>query len=63
MEIEQPAIEVCSCKPAYSIEPHGDAHALYFGRCDHLHGYNLCRITEPAFNCDFEHLTLLLNAE
>jgi|GEM_PF-6843335 len=36
----------CRCSDEYSIEPHGEGHALYFGRCGHRHGYNLLHITE-----------------
>jgi len=36
----------CKCKDEYSIEPHGNGYALYFGRCPHRHGYNLLHITE-----------------
>lgn len=36
----------CQCADRYSIEAHGNGHALYFGRCNHRHGYNLLHITE-----------------
>lgn len=61
MEIEQPLIEICDCEYKYSIEPHGDAYALYFGRCPHRHGYNLARLSELSFNCEIEELERLLN--
>lgn len=32
----------------YSIEPHGDGYALYSGRDDMHHGFNLARITETT---------------
>lgn len=59
--IEQPTIEICDCENKYSIEQHGDAHALYFGRCNHRHGYNLARISEISFNCELKELERLLN--
>ena len=30
----------------YSIEPHGDGYALYFGRTPFHHGANLAHLTE-----------------
>ena len=36
----------CECKARYSIEPHGDGHALYLGRCNHKHGFNLGQISD-----------------
>lgn len=30
----------------YSVEPHGDGYAVYFGRNRTRHGYNLGRLTE-----------------
>ena len=36
----------CHCDSKYSIEPHGKGWALYFGRCNHNHGFNLAHITE-----------------
>jgi len=59
--IEQPTIEICDCKSKYSIEPHGDAHALYFGRCGHRHGYNLARMSDFSFNFEPKELERLLN--
>jgi len=42
------ALEPCTCKSEYSIEPHGPtgSFALYRGRCPHRHGLNLCHMTE-----------------
>lgn len=36
----------CRCADIYSIEPCGPGHALYFGRCQHRHGYRVLQITE-----------------
>jgi galactokinase len=36
----------CHCIDRYSIEPHGNAFALYYGRCGHRHGYNLCKLSD-----------------
>lgn len=36
----------CCHKDLFSIEPHGKGFALYRGRCNHRHGYNLAFITE-----------------
>jgi hypothetical protein len=36
----------CRCESKYSIEPHGDGHAIYWGRCNHRHGANVARLTE-----------------
>ena len=55
------SFEECKCEPQYTIEPHGDAYALYYGRCGHSHGHNLAYITEPAFNCDLGHIEKLIN--
>lgn len=51
----------CECKDKYTIEPHGNGHALFFGRCKHKHGYNLVYLTEPAANCNLKYLEKLLN--
>jgi len=42
------AESTCSCSKSskYSIEPHGDSYALYYGRCPHRHGYNLCQLSK-----------------
>jgi hypothetical protein len=37
---------------AYSIEPHGNAWALYLGRDDNHHGLNLCRLDDFDANGD-----------
>lgn len=51
----------CECEVKYSIEPHGDGYALYYGRCNHRHGYNLANMVEPAFNFDPRHIEKLIN--
>lgn len=51
----------CQCEQKYSIEPHGDGYALYYGRCNHRHGLNLVYLKEPAFNCDIAYIEKLLN--
>ena len=61
--MEQPTIEICDCKSVYSIEPHGDAHTLYFGRCNHRHGYNLAKISDLSHNCELKEIERLLNRE
>ena len=52
---------VCDCEDKYSIEPHGDAHVLYYGRCDHKHGYNLFTISDVAYNAELKEIEALLN--
>jgi hypothetical protein len=52
---------LCTCEDRYTIEPHGDGFALYYGRCKHRHGWNLVYLNEPSFNCDLNHLEKLLN--
>jgi hypothetical protein len=42
----------CNCKDEYSIESHGKDYVLYFGRCDHRHGFNLCTLSD--FDIDGE---------
>lgn len=42
--------EPCQCNDRFSIEPHGDAYAVFYGRCPHKHGYNFMQISEVAFN-------------
>ena len=54
-------VTVCKCESSYSIETHGNAYALYFGRCKHLHGYNLAKISEPAHNFNPAEIVRLLN--
>jgi hypothetical protein len=62
MAIEQPMFyDECECEPKYTLEPHGKAKVLYFGRCNHKHGYNLCTISEEAHNFVPEHFIELLN--
>jgi hypothetical protein len=53
--------EYCDCEPQYSIEPHGDGYALYYGRCNCRHGYNLVHLVEPAFNFSPDHIEKLPN--
>lgn len=53
--------EECKCENKYSIEPHGDGYALYYGRCNHRHGYNLINMVEPAFNFDPDHIEKMIN--
>lgn len=36
----------CECKTEYSLEEHGEGWALYLGRCNHRHGYNIANIEE-----------------
>ena len=56
-EISKP----CECEALYSIEIHGEGYALYYGRCDHRHGWNLANIVEPAWNFSAEHIEKLIN--
>lgn len=51
----------CNCENKYTIEPHGDGYVLYYGRCQHRHGYNLVYLKEPAFNIEMKHLETLIN--
>ena len=51
----------CNCKQEYSIEEHGENMALYFGRCNHRHGMNLCTISDIASNCHLDVIEGLLN--
>jgi hypothetical protein len=53
--------EECRCDPKYSIEPHDEGYALYYGRCSHRHGYNLITMNEPAWNFDPKHIEKLIN--
>lgn len=48
--------EECKCVAQYTIEPHGDGYALYYGRCNHRHGYNLINMVEPAWNFAPAHI-------
>jgi hypothetical protein len=61
MKLEDRLNEVCECETKFSIEPHGDACALYLGRCRHKHGYNLARISDLAHNFDLQEIVRLLN--
>ena len=51
----------CKCETRYTIEPHGDGYALYYGRCNHRHGYNLINMVEPAWNFEPSHIEKLIN--
>jgi hypothetical protein len=51
----------CKCETRYTIEPHGEGYALYYGRCGHRHGYNLINMVEPAWNFDPVHIAQLVN--
>lgn len=51
----------CKCQIKYTIEPHGNGYALYYGRCNHKHGYNLINMLEPAWNFDPSHIEKLIN--
>ena len=37
---------VCKCVDTFSIED----NTLYFGRCRHKHGYNLCKVDDMSGN-------------
>ena len=54
-------LEPCICENTYTIEHHGKGYALYYGRCNHRHGYNLINMVEPAFNFDPKHIEKLIN--
>jgi hypothetical protein len=54
-------IDQCECEVKFTIEPHGDGYALYYSRCNHMHGYNLANIIEPAWNFDPKHIEKLIN--
>ena len=51
----------CNCKDTYTIEEHGYAYALYYGKCNHRHGYYLAKISDIAYNCDLKKIERLLN--
>lgn len=57
----QALFEQCKCENRYTIETHGEGYALYFGRCNHRHGYNLINMVEPAWNFSPEHIEFLIN--
>ena len=54
-------LKPCKCPARYTIEPHGDGYALYYGRCGHRHGYNLINMLEPAWNFEPRHIEKLIN--
>jgi hypothetical protein len=54
-------LEPCMCEAKFTIEPHGEGYALYYGRCVHRHGYNLINMVDPAFNFDPKHIEKLIN--
>lgn len=54
-------IKPCKCEVKYTIERHGKGYALYYGRCNHRHGYNLANIVEPAWNFNPEHIEHIIN--
>ena len=54
-------LEPCKCEARYTIEPHGDGYALYYGRCNHRHGDNLINMVEPAWNFEPAHIEKLIN--
>jgi len=39
---------LCDCETVYTVEEHGDSYAIYYGRCNHKHGYNLGLLTETS---------------
>lgn len=51
----------CNCEAKYTIEPHGEEYALFYGRCSHHHGYNLANMVETSWNFDRSHIEKLLN--
>lgn len=51
----------CKCENKYTIEPHGKGYALYLGRCNHRHGWNLINMVEPASNFDPKFIEMLIN--
>jgi hypothetical protein len=53
-------LKPCECAAQYTIELHGDGYALYYGRCNHRHGWNLINMVEPAWNFDAKHIQELL---
>lgn len=48
----------CNRIDKYSIEPHGDGYAIYYGRCLHRHGYNLAHLT----GCEEKFIQIIENA-
>lgn len=53
----------CKCKNRYSIEPHGNGHAIYWGRCMHRHGANIGHLTECNRKDLIEYFEKALNRE
>jgi hypothetical protein len=49
------------CEEQYTIEPHGEGYALYYGRCACRHGYNLANMVEPAWNFEPKHIEKMIN--
>ena len=60
-ELRAKLLEPCKCEARYTIEPHGEGYALYYGRCVHRHGYNLVNMVEPAFNFEPKHIEKMIN--
>lgn len=54
-------LKPCTCEGKFTIEPHGEGYALYYGRCNHRHGWNLINMVEPAWNFDPKHIEKLIN--
>ena len=36
----------CKCIDRYTVED----NILYYGRCDHKHGFNLCTVSDVSYN-------------
>lgn len=51
----------CICEKRFTIESHGDGYALYLGRCDHKHGFNMMHITECVNRDYLDLIERLLN--
>jgi predicted RNase H-like nuclease (RuvC/YqgF family) len=49
-ELTEKFFAPCHHQQIFTIEPHGDGQTLYFGRCNHYHGYNLCAVDEVSYN-------------
>ncbi len=49
-ELKAKDMNICECEDKFTIEEHGGGEVLYFGRCDHKHGFNLCHVTEKSYN-------------
>lgn len=54
-------LKPCTCENKYTIEPHGQGYALYLGRCNHRHGWNLINMVEPASQFDPNFIEMLIN--